>query len=170
MLDLGLTKIAVIGVVALVVIGPQKLPTVARMAGALYGRAQRYLRDIKSEVSREFEIEELGKMHKKLLESASSTKSELTSVRSDIESAVSSKTGSVEMAWPTKHMSEDAEVLRCPVDIACKARDFRRNKLTCTSSVPTWYKNRQGTRQRVQSGAARGKALRPTTKTKASFF
>ena len=43
MIDLGLTKMAVIGVIALIVIGPEKLPKVARMAGTLYGRAQRYL-------------------------------------------------------------------------------------------------------------------------------
>ena len=53
MIDLGLTKLAVIGVVALVVIGPEKLPKVARMAGTLYGRAQRYLNEVKTEVSRE---------------------------------------------------------------------------------------------------------------------
>ena len=53
MIDLGLTKIAILGVVALVVIGPEKLPKVARMAGTLYGRAQRYLHEVKSEVSRE---------------------------------------------------------------------------------------------------------------------
>jgi Tat protein translocase TatB subunit len=48
MIDLGLSKLAVIGVVALIVIGPEKLPKVARMAGTLYGRAQRYLHEVKS--------------------------------------------------------------------------------------------------------------------------
>ena len=64
MIDIGLTKIAMIGVVALVVIGPEKLPRVARMAGSLFGRAQRYINDVKSEVSREIELEELRKMQK----------------------------------------------------------------------------------------------------------
>ena len=58
MIDLGLSKLAIIGVVALIVIGPEKLPKVARMAGSLYGRAQRYLHEVKSEVSREIELEE----------------------------------------------------------------------------------------------------------------
>jgi sec-independent protein translocase protein TatB len=64
MIDLGLTKIAIIGVVALIVIGPEKLPKVARMAGTLYGRAQRYLHEVKSEVSREIELDELRHLKK----------------------------------------------------------------------------------------------------------
>lgn len=59
MLDLGLSKLAIIGVVALVVIGPEKLPRVARTAGALLGRAQRYINDVKSEVSREMDMGDL---------------------------------------------------------------------------------------------------------------
>jgi sec-independent protein translocase protein TatB len=59
MLDLGLTKMALIGVVALIVLGPERLPRVARTAGALFGRAQRYINDVKSEVTREIELEEL---------------------------------------------------------------------------------------------------------------
>lgn len=47
MIDIGLTKLALIGVVALVVVGPKKLPTVARMAGSLLGRAQRYINQVK---------------------------------------------------------------------------------------------------------------------------
>ncbi|MCY0388362.1 Sec-independent protein translocase protein TatB [Robbsia sp. Bb-Pol-6] len=59
MLDLGLSKLAIIGVVALVVIGPEKLPRVARTAGALLGRAQRYINDVKTEVSREMDMGDL---------------------------------------------------------------------------------------------------------------
>src|ERR1700756_1248716 len=62
MLDLGLTKMALIGVVALVVLGPERLPRVARTAGALFGRAQRYVNDVKAEVTREIELEELRRM------------------------------------------------------------------------------------------------------------
>ncbi len=51
MLDLGLTKMALIGVVALVVLGPERLPRVAARRGALFGRAQRYINDVKSEVT-----------------------------------------------------------------------------------------------------------------------
>ena len=62
MLDLGISKMALIGAVALIVIGPEKLPRVARTAGALLGRAQRYVADVKSEVNRAIELEELKKM------------------------------------------------------------------------------------------------------------
>ncbi|MDB5794916.1 MAG: tatB, partial [Noviherbaspirillum sp.] len=70
MIDLGLSKLALIGVVALVVIGPEKLPKVARMAGTLFGRAQRYISEVKSEVSREIELDELRKMHAEMREAA----------------------------------------------------------------------------------------------------
>ena len=51
MLDLGLSKLAVIGVLALIVIGPEKLPRVARTVGTLLGKAQRYMNEVKAEVS-----------------------------------------------------------------------------------------------------------------------
>ncbi|MBP0594091.1 Sec-independent protein translocase subunit TatB [Paraburkholderia sp. LEh10] len=62
MLDLGITKMALIGVVALVVLGPERLPRVARTAGAVWSRAQRYINDVKTEVTRELELEELRRM------------------------------------------------------------------------------------------------------------
>src|SRR3954451_20782821 len=92
MIDLGLTKLALIGVVALVVIGPEKLPKVARMAGTLYGRAQRYLQDVKSEVSREIELDALRNLHKEMSESAQS-------IKQDVEHTVATSVGEVEAAW-----------------------------------------------------------------------
>ncbi|WP_415914069.1 twin-arginine translocase TatA/TatE family subunit [Paraburkholderia sp. J12] len=59
MLDFSLTKAAVIGVVSLVVLGPERLPRVARTAGALLGRAQRYIDEVKTEVNREIELDKL---------------------------------------------------------------------------------------------------------------
>ncbi|MES2950795.1 MAG: twin-arginine translocase TatA/TatE family subunit, partial [Pseudomonadota bacterium] len=52
MLDIGVTKIAIIGAIALVVIGPEKLPGVARMVGNLLGRARSYMAEVKAEVNR----------------------------------------------------------------------------------------------------------------------
>src|SRR5450830_1159887 len=71
MIDIALSKLALIGVVALVFIGPEKLPKVARMAGTLFGRAQRYINDVKAEVSREMELDELRKMHQDIQSAAS---------------------------------------------------------------------------------------------------
>jgi len=61
-IDLGISKMALIGAVALVVIGPEKLPKVARTVGTLLGKAQRYVADVKAEVSRSMELDELKKM------------------------------------------------------------------------------------------------------------
>ena len=64
MFDIGISEIAVIAVVALVVIGPERLPKVARTIGTLMGRAQRYVNDVKAEVNREMELDELRKVKK----------------------------------------------------------------------------------------------------------
>jgi sec-independent protein translocase protein TatB len=168
MIDLGLTKLAIIGAVALVVIGPEKLPKVARMAGTLYGRAQRYLHDVKSEVSREIEMEELRNLHKDIQDSAQSFKSEVDTFKSEVENTVSTHMGEVESAWrgDTAVMPTTAST----DDIERKARDFRRKKLAKTSSMPAWYKNRQGTRQHVLSGAARVRKFRPGATSNTKFF
>ena len=62
MIDLGISKIALIGAVALIVIGPEKLPRVARMIGTMMGKAQRYIADVKAEVNKSIELDELKKM------------------------------------------------------------------------------------------------------------
>ena len=155
MIDLGLSKLAIIGVVALIVIGPEKLPKVARMAGTLYGRAQRYLHDVKSEVSREIELDELRNLHKEVQESAQSFKDE-------VEHTVHSHVDEVEALWEGRAAHDTGiNVPATPQDIERKARDFRRKKLVRTSSVPAWYKNRHGTKRHVMSGAARVRKFRP---------
>jgi sec-independent protein translocase protein TatB len=156
-------------VVALIVIGPERLPKVARMAGTLYGRAQRYLHDIKSEVSREIEMEELRNLHKEVQETAHSFKSEVESFGSEVQNTVSSHLGEVESAWRGDTPSSPS-YSATPDDIERKARDFRRKKLVKTSSVPAWYKNRNGGRQHVLSGAARVRKFRPGAKSNTSFF
>jgi sec-independent protein translocase protein TatB len=168
MIDLGLSKLAVIGVVALIVIGPERLPKVARMAGTLYGRAQRYLHDVKSEVSRELEMEELRNLHKEVQETAHSFKTEVESFGSEVENTVSSHLGEVESAWRGDTSSSHMPV--SPDDIERKAREFRRKKLVKTSNVPAWYKNRHGGRQHVLSGAARVRKFRPGAKSNTTFF
>ena len=167
---------AIIGVVALIVIGPEKLPKVARMAGTLYGRAQRYLHDVKSEVSREIELDELRNLHKEVQERAQSFKDEVDSVKNDFESNVSSHVSEVEAIWDdrTAHETHDSGITVQPTvdDIDRKAKDFRRKKLVRTSAVPAWYKNRHGTKRHVMSGAARVRKFRPGTNAQShsSFF
>ena len=66
MIDFGFDKLALIGAVALIVIGPEKLPKVARTVGHLLGKAQRYVADVKAEVNRSMELEELQKMRREV--------------------------------------------------------------------------------------------------------
>lgn len=68
MFDIGFSELIVIALVALIVIGPERLPRVARTAGALLGRFQRYVNDVKSEVRREMELEDLKKFQSELTE------------------------------------------------------------------------------------------------------
>jgi sec-independent protein translocase protein TatB len=138
------------------------------MAGTLYGRAQRYLHDVKSEVSREIEMEELRNLHKEVQETAQSFKTEVESFGSEVQNTVSSHLGEVESAWRGDSAASSSQV--SADDIERKARDFRRKKLVKTSGMPAWYKNRQGTRQHVLSGAARVRKFRPGSKSNTSFF
>jgi sec-independent protein translocase protein TatB len=62
MFDFGFSELLVIAVVALIVIGPERLPKVARTLGHLFGRMQRYVNDVKADISREMELDELRKL------------------------------------------------------------------------------------------------------------
>ncbi len=157
MLDLGLSKLAIIGVVALIVIGPEKLPKVARMAGSLYGRAQRYLNEVKSEVSREIELEELKSIQKEMQEAAHS-------IKDGVENALSPPLPDVESTW------RDDERAHVVASGLRKVREFRRKKQMRSAAVPAWYKLRHGGKMHVISGAARVAKFRPNGKSNASFY
>lgn len=161
MIDLGLSKLALIGVVALVVVGPERLPKVARMAGTLFGRAQRYINEVKSEVSREIELEELRKVQKEMQEAASSVEQTIAQNMAEIQGEVSSAFANPLLDTPA------------PDQQAVKAKDFRKKKLARTSAVPSWYKKQTGRKTHVLSGAARVAKYRPAAaarKTTASFY
>jgi len=81
MFDIGFSELLVIGVVALIVIGPERLPRVARTLGHLMGRMQRYVADVKADINREVELEELRKMRDSVQEAATNIE---TSVQSEI--------------------------------------------------------------------------------------
>lgn len=84
MFDIGFSELLVIGIVALVVIGPEKLPKVARTIGHLLGRAQRYVNDVKSDINREIQLDELRKLQSQVTESARSLEE---SVRKEYDAA-----------------------------------------------------------------------------------
>ena len=79
MFDIGFSELLVIGVVALIVIGPEKLPRVARTVGHLAGRLQRYVSDVKADINREIELEELRKMRDSMQQAASNFESSVHS-------------------------------------------------------------------------------------------
>ena len=72
MFDIGFSEILVIAVVALIVIGPERLPGVARTLGHLFGRMQRYVNDVKADIQREMELDELKKLRQSVEDSARS--------------------------------------------------------------------------------------------------
>ncbi|MBC3918421.1 Sec-independent protein translocase subunit TatB [Undibacterium sp. CY18W] len=161
MIDLGISKLALIGVVALIVIGPEKLPKVARMAGTLLGRAQRYINEVKSEVSREIELEELRKMQKDVQEAAQNVEQSIHQTWSETENElrnIGQETDSALLHTAT------------PEHLAIKAKNFRRKKLARSSAIPAWYKNRHGQRQKITSGSARMARHRVTARSGSSFF
>ena len=84
MFDIGFSELMVIGVVALLVIGPEKLPKVARTLGHLLGRAQRYVNDAKSDINREMQLDELKKLQSQVTDSARELEN---SVRKEYEAA-----------------------------------------------------------------------------------
>ena len=90
MFDVSFTELLVIGVVALVVIGPERLPKVARTIGHLVGRAQRYVNDVKSDIQREVELDDLRKLKDQMQDAAQSVRSTLNetgaSLRKPLES------------------------------------------------------------------------------------
>lgn len=168
MIDIGLTKIALIGVVALVVIGPEKLPRVARMAGTLFGRAQRYINQVKSEVGREIELEELRKMQKEMQDAASdveqSIAKNLSEAESELKGAWNDSDGTNGISSRSFYNAPSSD------QVAIKAKDFRKKKLARTSAIPSWYKRQSGRKSRVLSGAARVAKYRPGGSRKAAHF
>ena len=90
MFDIGFSELLVIGVVALVVIGPEKLPRVARTVGHLLGRLQRYVADVKSDIQREAELDELRRMRETVESAAGEIERSVSGEVSKVEETLSS--------------------------------------------------------------------------------
>ena len=152
MIDIGLSKMALVGVVALIVIGPEKLPRVARTVGTLLGKAQRYVSDVKAEVNRSMELDELKKM-KETVESAAR----------DVEHSVQTVANEFEQDWAeaTGQASAELEGSATVEPAAPVYRHPGKNWRLKRGAVPQWYKSRNGVRTKAQSGAARVARYRP---------
>ncbi|KWF22669.1 Sec-independent protein translocase protein TatB [Burkholderia ubonensis] len=160
MLDLGLSKMALIGVVALVVLGPERLPRVARTAGALFGRAQRYINDVKAEVSREIELDALRTMKSDFETAARNVETtihdNLREHEQDLNaawhSAVDGATDAVDQAGTSGSGSPSASSW---FGSTAASAPKRRNWRVKQAATPAWYKRATTRRTHVQSGAAR---------------
>jgi len=87
MFDVGFSELMVIALVALIVIGPERLPRVARTLGALLGRAQRYVNDVKADIQREVDLDELKNVKSTLQDAAASVEQSLSQVGQELHTA-----------------------------------------------------------------------------------
>lgn len=151
MLELGISKLALIGVVALVVIGPERLPRVARTVGTLLGKAQRYVNDVKAEVNRSMELDELRKMKDSFEEAARDAEQSVRDNARDVQQ---------QLEGVDSPPSYDHVPLETPVSYPEYKRPNKKWRLK-RGATPQWYKARSGVRTRAQSGAARVARFRP---------
>ncbi len=148
MIDLGVSKIALIGAVALIVIGPEKLPRLARTIGTMLGKAQRYVADVKQEVSRSMELDELKKM-----------KESVEGAARDVENSIQTNASDFEKSWT--EATSDSSVSLPGMEILPEYKHPQKKWRLKTGATPQWYKARSGMRTRTQSGAARVARFRP---------
>ena len=154
MIDLGVSKIALIGAVALIVIGPEKLPRLARTIGTVLGKAQRYVADVKQEVSRSMELDELKKM-KETVEGAAR----------DVENSIQTNASDFEKSWSETTGDSNSSSSLPGMEIFPEYKHPKKKWRLKTGATPQWYKARSGTRTRTQSGAARVARFRPVKST-----
>jgi len=98
MFDVGFSELIVIALVALIVIGPERLPRVARTLGALLGRAQRYVNDVKADIQREGDLDELKNIRSTFQDAAKSVQQSVNQVGEELQSAGASLNQSIAAA------------------------------------------------------------------------
>jgi sec-independent protein translocase protein TatB len=108
MFDIAFSEIVVIAVVALIVIGPERLPKVARTLGHMFGRLQRYVNDVKADISREMELDELRKLKSEVQSAASEFESSIHKAAQEVDSGVRSVEAELNEAGATLPASETA--------------------------------------------------------------
>jgi len=155
MIDFGFDKIALIGAVALIVIGPEKLPRVARTVGTLIGKAQRYVADVKAEVSRSIELEDLKKMKTEFEDAA-------RNVEKTVSSEIQQTASEVNTSWQAAMQSlPEGSTPFSGTPLPPQYRHPKKNWRLKRGAMPQWYKQKTGIRGKAQSGAARVARFRP---------
>lgn len=132
MFDIGFSELLVIAVVALIVIGPERLPKVARTAGLLSGRLRRYVNDIKADISREMQLDELKKMQQDVADRIAAAESTVQYEMNQVESAVTQKIAPPELeadnlaVSPAPIFSDMAVTEKTATDLTKKASPTER--------------------------------------------
>jgi sec-independent protein translocase protein TatB len=150
MIDIGLSKMALIGAVALIVIGPEKLPKVARTVGTLLGKAQRYVADVKAEVNRSMELDELKKM-----------KDTVEGAARDVENSIQTSATDFEKQWAETTGQASSDEITASLQSFPEYKHPRKKWRIKQGATPQWYKARNGIRTKALSGAARVARYRP---------
>lgn len=151
MIDIGVTKLAIVGAIALLVVGPEKLPGLAKTLGTLLGRARRYVADVKNEVNRSMELDELKKMKDTVENAARDVENSIQTSAADFEKNWAETTGMAPAA-PASDVSPSFPEYKHP----------RKKWRVKQGATPRWYKARSGVRTNALSGAARVARFRPT--------
>lgn len=112
MFDVSFSELMLIGVIALIVIGPERLPKVARTVGHLLGRAQRYVNEVKSDIQKEIDLKEIGDIKHQMEDAARSVQTSMTSSVDELKTAV----------------AQPAQALENSLDDARKALDVKKEK------------------------------------------
>ena len=155
MIDLGISKIALIGAVALIVIGPEKLPRLARTVGTLLGKAQRYVADVKQEVNRSMELDEFKRMKESVEDAAR-----------DVENSIKTGASDFEKSWAETTATASSGDLP-GFEVYPEYRHPKKKWRLKQGATPQWFKARSGVRTKAQSGAARVARFRPQSSRKA---
>jgi sec-independent protein translocase protein TatB len=121
MFDIGFSELMVIGVVALIVLGPERLPKVARTAGQWMGKAQRYVNDVKADIAREGELAELKKLKSEMETAAAQAKSSIDSVASSVDQEVQAAQNTVTQSYdaldaPAAQLQDAAAAINAAVN------------------------------------------------------
>jgi sec-independent protein translocase protein TatB len=137
MFDVAFSEIVLIAVVALVVIGPERLPKVARTLGHMFGRLQRYVNEVKADISREMELDELRKLKNEVQTAAQNLEHSVTQAAQDAESGVRSVEARLNAADAGAGASSQAQAVNPVTPAAAES--------TASAAVAASEPPRQGT-------------------------
>ena len=155
MFDIGFSELMVIAVVALVVVGPERLPRVARTMGHLFGRLQRYVNEVKADINREMELEELRKFKTEFEQAAHSVESE---IKNEMNQAETTLTGMAQEA------SLQPEMQKVEAEIATIAKEASVDPHAVSASSESGESTAQGSDKPEKTGEAKpGTGLQEAT-------